>query len=74
MIVDSSLVADDIVKKNPRLSWDGWTIVYMTQDDYAEFLSVGFFNREDGKWYRRELFPLTEFGWELPDSVVENEK
>jgi hypothetical protein len=74
MIVKNSDDAHEIVNKNPELSWEGWTIVRTVQDDYAEYLAIGTFNREDGRWYRKEKFPLHEFGWDIPDSVVRDEE
>lgn len=59
-----------IVNSNPSLSWSGWDVVQLIQDDYAEYLPVGVFNRETSKWYRKTVFPCTEDGWDVPESVM----
>ena len=60
---------DEIVKANKSLSWDGWNVVQMVQDDYAEFLSVGTLDKLTMQWYRKIVFPCTENGWDIPESV-----
>ena len=70
MIIKTIDQADEIVNNNLNLSWDGWDIIYMVQDDYAEYLSIGIFDKKDGKWYKRIVFSYGESGWEIPDSVI----
>jgi hypothetical protein len=62
--------AERIVSNNPDLSWDGWNIQYIIQDDYAEFLHIGFFDPFSQKWYKRFIFECLEDGWDIPDSVI----
>lgn len=62
--------AEKIVDNNANLSWDGWDIVYLVQDDYAEFLHIGFFDKQSQKWYKKFIFTCENYGWELPDSVI----
>lgn len=62
--------AEELVKINPHLSWDGWNIVLLKEDEYAEFLSSGYFDRNTEKWYRRQVFPCKDNGWNIPDSVL----
>ena len=62
--------AETIVNNNPDLSWDGWNIVYIQQDDYAEFLHIGFFDKSSQKWYKKFVFECLEDGWDIPDSVI----
>lgn len=62
--------AEKIVSNNPNLSWDGWDIVYVVQDDYAEFLHIGFFDHETKKWYKKFIFECRKDGWDIPDSVI----
>ena len=59
--------AEGLVEKDDRLSWDGWDIVCFIQDDYAEFLSIGFFDKNSQSWYKRYVFKCKEDGWDLPD-------
>lgn len=70
MIISDQNDAEEIVNKNPNLSWDGWNIVHLIQDDYAEFLPIGFFNKSTKQWYRKKIYPCTEQGWDLPESVM----
>lgn len=70
MIIKTTSEADKLVNENPNFSWDGWNIVYKVQDDYAEYQLFGVFNREDGKWYRKIVFPCNEDGWIIPDSAL----
>lgn len=62
--------AEIIVNNNPNLSWDGWNIIHLAQDDYAEFLPEGVFNNETLQWYKKTVYPCTETGWEIPESVI----
>jgi hypothetical protein len=74
MLISDIKEMDKIVSQNDDLHWDGWNVVRVVQDDYAEYQSVGFYNRAMGKWYRRDIYQLDVLGWEIPDSVVGNEK
>lgn len=70
MIIKTIDQAEELVKNNSNLSWDGWNIIYRVQDDYAEYLSVGVFNKSDGKWYKKIVFSYGDTGWDIPDSVI----
>jgi hypothetical protein len=70
MIVTSLSEAERIVEESPHLSWDGWDIQYLVQDDYAEFLHIGFFDQTTQKWYKRFIFACEPDGWNIPDSVL----
>lgn len=62
--------AEKIVNNNPNLKWDGWDIVYVIQDDYAEFLHIGFFDKSSEKWYKKFIFECDQGGWDIPDTVI----
>ena len=70
MKIKSLSEAEKVVGNNPNLSWDGWDVVYLVQDDYAEFLHIGFFDKESGKWCKRLIFSCGPDGWDIPDSVI----
>lgn len=70
MLVSDLNDAEDIVSKNPNLSWDGWNIVCLLQDDYAEFLSIGWFDTSTKSWYKKTIYPCTEDGWHLPELLM----
>lgn len=70
MIIDDIVKMDILVEKNPNLRWDGWNVVQLIQDDYAEFLVNGVYDRETSKWYRKTVYACSEKGWEIPESVM----
>lgn len=61
--------AEKIVDNHPNLSWDGWTIEALTQDNNACLLTTGVFR--NGTWHKRQLFPLKDNGkYDLPNRFV----
>lgn len=70
MIIQTIDHAERFVKNTPNFSWEGWDIVYIVQDDYAEYLPVGIFNKEENKWYRKSVYSYGDHGWDIPDSVI----
>lgn len=62
--------AESFVLNTEGFMWDGWNIIRLVQDDYAEYLPIGVFNREDGKWYRKTVFPCHDGCWEIPDTAA----
>lgn len=69
MIIQTMDEAEKFVKDHPNFSWDGWDIVYLIQDDYAEYLPTGFYNREENQWYRKSIYSYNK-GWNIPDAVI----
>jgi hypothetical protein len=70
MIVSDQNDVENIVNKNPDLSWDGWDVVHLVQDDYAEYLLIGVFDNSTRQWYKKTTYPCTDKGWDLPESVM----
>lgn len=70
MILKTIDEAESFVNSNESFSWDGWNIVKLIQDDYAEYLSIGSFNKNNGKWYRKIVFECSDYGWQIPDSEL----
>lgn len=70
MIVSNQNDAEEIVSKNSSLSWDGWDIIHLVKDDYAEYLHVGFFDKSTMQWYRKTIYQCIDQGWDLPESVM----
>lgn len=62
---------EEIISSRKNLSWDGWDVVYLAQDDYGEYLPDGFFDRETKKWYRKSVYKYEADGWNIPDSVLQ---
>jgi hypothetical protein len=61
-------LAEEIVNKYPSLSWDGWNIVWTTQDPSGYTDKNGIF--KDGKWFIRQIFTVQDNGWVLPDKIM----
>lgn len=56
---------EDIVKSNPNMEWDNWTVVVYTDDD-GYFTKNGVF--KDGKWKTKYRFNMVDYGvWIIPD-------
>lgn len=67
MLVTSLEEMEQIVASRDDLVWDGWSVVKYTNSSNAMYSSNGTFYR--GKWMKKEVFPLTENGWNLPNSI-----
>lgn len=70
MLVNDMEQMDKIVESSEYLSWDGWDVVYLRKDDYAEFHLDGYFDKDSAQWYRKSIYSCGENGWEIPDSVL----
>jgi hypothetical protein len=70
MIVSNLEEAQEIVENTKTLGWEGWDIVQLIEDDYAEYLPNGVYNKDTNKWYRRISYELTPDGWIIPDKVI----
>ncbi len=70
MIVSSLSQMENLVDKNKNLSWDGWDVVSYAKKSNSEFMNNGSFNRNNGKWYTKTVYPCHENGWNIPDSVL----
>lgn len=70
MILKTLDEAETFVQNTKGFEWEGWNIIKLVQDDYAEFLPIGSFNRNDGKWYRKSVYLYNNDCWEIPDSAA----
>jgi hypothetical protein len=68
MNVTSLEQMEQIVSKNKALTWDGWTVVHLRQNDSAYSSKQGAYL--DGQWYMQDRFDATETGWNLPNKFV----
>lgn len=59
-----------IVELHPQLSWDGWDIVRMYEDNSAYLNKNGIF--KDGVWYIKEVYKLENNGWNIPSKIIRN--
>jgi hypothetical protein len=67
MLVTSLEEMELIVRSRDDLSWDGWNVVKHTSSSNAMYAKDGQF--KDSKWMKKKVFPLTESGWELPNTI-----
>jgi hypothetical protein len=68
MNIKSLKKMEEIVKKNRSLSWNGWDVVNLIPNPTAWSKQDGAFVR--GRWYIKQIFPVTETGWEIPNRFV----
>jgi hypothetical protein len=68
MLINNLELAEKIVKNTPGLSWDGWNIVWTKQDPSGYSHKNGMF--KDDRWFIRQVFPLNNGGWDLPNKIV----
>lgn len=69
LIVDQDEM-EKIISSRKDLEWDGWNVVKYTNSNSAMYSVDGAFRH--GKWVKKKVFPLTEDGWHLPNSLGGN--
>ena len=63
--------AEAIVANSKSLSWEGWDIIHLTQDNSAEYDVRGVYDKGVGKWFRRISYPyINGTGWDIPNSLL----
>lgn len=67
MLVKTLEEMDKIVESRGDLSWRGWDVVKTTKANNAIYSKDGAF--ENGVWVKKKVFPVTEKGWYLPNSI-----
>lgn len=61
-------VMDQIIKSNPDMEWDNWTVVIYTDDD-GYYTKNGVFR--NGRWMTKYRFDMKEYNtWNIPDRFV----
>jgi hypothetical protein len=66
LVVDQDEM-DQIVRSREDLEWDGWNVVKYTNSSNAMYANDGVFRH--GSWMKKKVFPLTEDGWYLPNTI-----
>jgi len=66
--INSLEKAESLVSNNSQLSWNGWDIEYLYQDDNAFMKTSGVF--KDDRWYTKEIFRCVNGQWNIPDRIV----
>jgi hypothetical protein len=68
MKIDSIDKMESIVKSNPDMEWDNWTVVVYTDDD-GYFTKNGVFR--NNRWQTKYTFNMVEYGvWIIPDRYL----
>lgn len=68
MKITSKEEMERIVKSNPNMEWDNWTVIVYTDDD-GYFTKNGVF--KDGKWKTKYKFNMLDYGvWNIPDRFI----
>jgi hypothetical protein len=67
MLVTDLEHMESIVDQRKDLEWDGWDVVKYIKSEKAIFSSDGVYR--NGSWFIRKLFPITEKGWTIPNSM-----
>lgn len=67
MLVTTLEEMEAIVSSRADMEWDGWSIVKYTKASNAMYSPDGC--RVNGVWMKKKVFPLTEDGWYLPNSI-----
>lgn len=67
MLINSLEHMEKIVSQREDLDWDGWDVVRYTKSSSGMFSVDGIFR--NNQWYKKRIFPLTEIGWQIPNSM-----
>lgn len=68
MMINSFQKMEAIVKSNPDMEWDNWTVVLYTNDD-GYYTKNGVFRNE--KWQTKYTFDMVDYGvWNIPDRYL----
>ena len=68
MIINGFDKMESIVKSNPNLKWDNWTVI-VTDNDDGYYTKDGVFL--DGKWKKQYRFNMVDYGvWNIPDRYI----
>lgn len=67
MLVTTEEEMQHIIDSRGDLEWDGWNVVKYTRSNGAVYSNEGCF--KNGIWMIKKVFPLTEQGWFLPNTI-----
>jgi hypothetical protein len=70
MMITSLEKMEKIVKSNPNMKWDGWTVIVQINKD-GFYSKEGSFNK--GVWITEKRFDINDTGgWDIPDRYLLN--
>ena len=58
---------EKIVNISRDLEWSGWDVIKYTSANNAMFSKDGVY--KNNRWYKKQVFPITKQGWDIPDSI-----
>jgi hypothetical protein len=61
---------EKIVSLYPELSWNGWDIVRVYEDESGYLNKNGVFI--NNKWHIKEVYKLENNGWNIPDRFIKS--
>lgn len=67
MLVVTLEEMEEIVNSRTDLAWEGWNVVKYTKASNAMYSPDGCLR--NGVWMKKKVFPLTEDGWYLPNTI-----
>jgi len=67
MLVTTEQEMQAIIDSRADLEWDGWNVVKYTKSNNAMYSPDGIFIR--GTWMKKKVFPITQDGWYLPNTI-----
>lgn len=67
MLITSLEKMEQIVCSSNHLEWDGWNVAKYTKSYSGMFSKDGVL--KNGEWHKKKIFPLTENGWNIPNSI-----
>jgi hypothetical protein len=70
MLVSNIEEMERIVSSREDLEWDGWNVIKYTRSHNAMFSTYGIL--KNGVWCTKKIFPVTENGWVLPNTMRES--
>ena len=68
MIINNIEKAEELVKNNETLSWNGWDIEYMEQDNNGFMKTNGIFKND--KWHVKEVYQCVNGVWDIPNKLI----
>jgi hypothetical protein len=70
MLVTDLKHMEKIVSSRGDLEWEGWNVVKYSKSEKSIFSVDGAYRK--GYWCKKKVFPITENGWNVPDSIGKN--
>jgi hypothetical protein len=67
MLITNESEMQQIIDSRGDLEWDGWNVVKYTKSNSAMYASDGCVH--NGVWMKKKVFPITEDGWYLPNTI-----